>query len=121
MDINVNIRCEDLSLAAGVLAKAINNIARIDHDDAPSAPELPRVLPDSEPEQAPAETKPEVTPSYTGAQIAKAGADLLAKDRSVMPKLMGLLKEFEVPAATELKPEQCGPFAERMRELGADL
>jgi hypothetical protein len=38
-----------------------------------------------------------------------------------MAELSALLQQFGVPAITELKPEQLGPFAIALRGLGARI
>lgn len=60
-------------------------------------------------------------PSITLEQVGKAGADLIAANPAKMQELLALLKQFGVPAITELKPEQLGPFATALRALGGNL
>lgn len=67
----------------------------------------------------PAPTTP--PPSFTHEQVGKAGADLIAANQAKMPDLLALLQQFGVPAITELKPEQLGPFATALRGLGAKI
>jgi len=82
----------------------------------PSA--VPPVAPPAAPVTGPA---PTAAPSYTMEQVSKAGADLLALNPAKMPELMDLLQQFGVPAISELKAEQMGPFATALRGLGAQL
>lgn len=73
------------------------------------------------PVNAPEPAEPE-KPVPTIDQIANAGAALLDTDiEGMMPKLLALLQEFGVQAITQLKPEQLGEFAERLRALGAEV
>lgn len=54
-------------------------------------------------------------------EIAAAGARLLDADAGKMMPLLDLLKKHSVQAITQLKPEQLGPFAAELRELGAEI
>lgn len=81
------------------------------------APVTPPPAPNYTPGLAP--TAP--APSYTPEQVGKAGADLIASNSAKMPDLLALLQQFGVPAITELKPEQLGPFATALRGLGAKI
>ena len=54
-------------------------------------------------------------------EIAAAGAALLDADSSKMMPLLDLLREHGVQAITQLKPEQLGGFAARLRALGAEV
>lgn len=58
-------------------------------------------------------------PQYTTEQIMEAGATLM--DAGKINELMALLQKFGVQAVMDLKPEQLGPFATAMRELGAKI
>lgn len=60
-------------------------------------------------------------PSYTLAQVGKAGADLIAAHPEKMQALMALLQQFGVPSVQALKPDQVGAFATALRGLGATL
>lgn len=79
----------------------------------PTAPS-PTAAPTS-PTAAPTSPAPQITID----QIGKAGADLLNKDPSAMPKLMGLLQKYGVQSAQQLKPDQIGAFATDLRTIGA--
>lgn len=151
MEITVNIKCPDLSLAAAALAKAIignavkNDIdpaAGKDHlqhpvvetDPAPAAPVLPQVS--HTPAPNPATTTPAAAmtaptaptavpttpaPEITGDMVAKAGADLIAANPAAMAQLNALLQKYQVGCAQELRPDQIGPFATEMRAMGAKI
>lgn len=60
-------------------------------------------------------------PVYTRNQISKAGAELIAADPAKMSALQGLLAQFNVTSIPELKEEQFGAFATKLRELGANI
>ena len=60
-------------------------------------------------------------PAPTMAQISEAGAKLLDENPNAMQPLLGLLSDFGVQAITQLKPDQLGGFAARLRELGAEV
>ena len=60
-------------------------------------------------------------PAYTLDQIGKAGAELIGMNPGKMAELTALLQQFGIPAITELKPEQFGPFATALRGLGARI
>ena len=60
-------------------------------------------------------------PVYTQNQISKAGAELIAADPAKMSALQELLAQFNVTSIPELKEEQFGAFATKLRELGANI
>ena len=60
-------------------------------------------------------------PVYTRNQISKAGAELIAADPAKMSALQELLAQFNVTSIPELKEEQFGVFATKLRELGANI
>lgn len=60
-------------------------------------------------------------PVYTQNQISKAGAELIAADPAKMSALQELLAQFNVTSIPELKKEQFGAFATKLRELGANI
>ena len=129
MDIHIQINCPDLVSAAGILAEAWGR----------KTPQAPRTapVPPQPPAQAPAApiaqtttapapaaaptTAPVAGPTYTVQDLAVAGANLIRENPSAPPQLMGLLGQFGVQAVTDLKPEQLGPFANAMRQMGAKL
>jgi len=85
--------------------------------------EQPQQAPAPAPSAAP--VTPQVptasAPAYSYEAVCKAGADLAASRPDLMPSLTALLQKFGVQAVTELKPEQLGPFATELRQLGADI
>lgn len=100
-EIRVTIACPDLLAAAKLLAR--NSIPEA--VEAPAAP----VVPLSQ------------GPTYTLAQIAKAGADLISQNPGLMPQVNALLAQYGVQAVTDVKPEHYGAFATALRGLGAKI
>lgn len=138
MDIRIQISCPDLVSAAGILAGAwghkTQQAAPVLPTQAPAAPKPikePQAAPITPPTaQAPAPapapaaaptTAPVAGPTYTVQDLAVAGANLVRENPAIHPQLMGLLGRFGVQAVTDLKPEQLGPFANAMRQMGAKL
>lgn len=140
-EIRVTIACPDLLAAAKLLAK--NSIP-----EAVEAPAAPAVESTAAPMLAPAPTpvstpampttdapvntaNPAPTaasvvplsqgPTYTLAQIAKAGADLISQNPGLMPQVNALLAQYGVQAVTDVKPEHYGAFATALRGLGAKI
>lgn len=79
----------------------------------------PFPAPVSEPAPSPAPMPTAQPQQYTVEQIMQAGATLM--DAGKVNELMALLAQFGVQAVMDLKPEQMGPFATAMRELGAKI
>lgn len=73
----------------------------------------------AEPQQTENKTVPTTTISYTHDDLAKAAITLM--DAGKQPELLGLLQEFNVQAVPMLKEDQIGPFALKLRELGAKI
>lgn len=128
LEITIHIEAEQL-------VDAINNLAvslRSGTSNAVAAVAIPAPSSASAPAQstpiapAPKESQPVATtvpvaapPQYTTEQIMEAGATLM--DAGKINELMALLQRFGVQAVMDLKPEQLGPFATAMRELGAKI
>lgn len=84
---------------------------------APTHPAAPPVPP-----PAPAvPLAPTAAPSITLEQIARAGADLLTANPTIMPQLNALLQRYGVQSAQQLRPDQLGGFATDLRGLGAKI
>lgn len=118
---DIHIHFPDLVTAASALANAL--AARVGTAHTPAqAPAAPVAQTAPAPAAAPAPVvAPTTAPSYTGQDLAMAGAQLLRDNPGVQPQLMGLLTQFGVRAATELKQDQLSAFAAAMRQLGAKL
>ena len=139
MDIRIQISCPDLVSAAGILAGAWGHKTQQADPVLPQPPTQAQAAPQpiKEPQtapitpptaQAPAPspaaaptTAPVAGPTYTVQDLAVAGANLVRENPAIHPQLMGLLGQFGVQAVTDLKPEQLGPFANAMRQMGAKL
>lgn len=134
LEINVNIKCPDLLLAATAIATVLkpgkettvppqhaSAVMPAAPAPAPVAPAM-SAAPAASVASAPAPVAPTApAPSITLAQVSKAGADLISMNPAKMPELMGLLQQFGAPAITELKPEQIGAFATALRALGGKI
>lgn len=86
----------------------------------PSAP-LPQTDFTAPPVQAAPGPIPTAAPTYSLAEISKAGADLTTAQPNKMQDLLNLLERYGVRAITELKPEQMSPFVAELRGLGAKI
>lgn len=78
-----------------------------------SAPSVPTAMP-----TAPT-LIPTTVPAYTQEDLMVAAARVMST--AGMPAMQQLLGEFGVAAITQLKSEQYGAFAQRLRELGAQI
>ena len=139
-EINVTIHCPDLVAAAQLLAKCTGTAA--------SAAPAPVVAPPAPAVQATAPvqlqhpaTNPTVTagpttstgyhseatvplaqaPTFTLAEISKAGADLIGANPGLLPKVNELLAQYGIQTLDKLKPDQFGAFATALRGLGAKI
>ena len=123
MEIKVTIEAPAIAEAINNLATAIagkNSIAT--SINSTTIPEIK--TPDSvnEPsinKDVPATIPLAEAPKYTVEQIMAAGATLM--DAGKATELIELLHSFGVRAVMDLKPEQLGAFATKMREMGANI
>jgi hypothetical protein len=60
-------------------------------------------------------------PTFTLADISKAGADLIGANPGLLPKVNELLAQFGIQTLDKLKPDQFGAFATALRGLGAKI
>lgn len=117
-EIHVTVSCPDLLAAAQLLAKGHADPVAYAADVPPSAsvsaptPVAPTVAP-----AVPLST----IPTYSMAQIAKAGADLISQNPGMLPQVNALLSQYGVQAVTEVKPEDYGAFATALRGMGAKI
>lgn len=139
-EIRVTIACPDLLAAAKLLAR--NSIPEAVEDPAAPAVEttaapMPAPAPIPVSVSVPATSAPVNTanpapttapavplsqgPTYTLAQIAKAGADLISQNPGLLPQVNALLAQYGVQAVTDVKPEHYGAFATALRGLGAKI
>lgn len=123
MEITVKLTGLDaLTAAVSDLAKMMAPIP-VDQEE-PVAPEVPAPAPAPAPIPAPtavpvAGVPVAAAPTYTVEQIMAAGATLM--DAGKANELVALLHSFGVQAVMDLKPDQLGMFATKMRELGAKI
>ena len=89
----------------------------------PAEPEKPAEAPWETVADSPAAAvfAAENKPAPTMEQIATAGARLLDTNPNAMDQLIALLGEYGAQAITQLKADQLGGFADRMRALGAEV
>ena len=89
----------------------------------PAEPEKPAEAPWETVADRPAAAvfEAENKPAPTMEQIATAGARLLDANPNAMDQLIALLGEYGVQAITQLKADQLGGFADRLRALGAEV
>ena len=149
-EINVTIHCPDLVAAAQLLAKCTGTAAPaapapvVAHTApalqaaAPVQPQHPAtnptvtagptipstICPSEAP--APAVTAPATVPlaqapTFTLAEISKAGADLIGANPGLLPKVNELLAQYGIQTLDKLKPDQFGAFATALRGLGAKI
>ena len=87
----------------------------------PEAPVLVTAMPvaEAKPEEATQPKQEAAAPTVTMHDVSIAGAKLV--DAGKMDAVVNALQEFGVYAITQLKEEQLGAFAVRLRDLGADI
>lgn len=148
-EINVTIHCPDLVAAAQLLAKCTGTAASAAPAPvvAPPAPAVqatapvqlqhPAVNPTTSASpttstgyhsEAPAAAAPAPNsvplaqaPTFTLAEISKAGADLIGANPGLLPKVNELLAQYGIQTLDKLKPDQFGAFATALRGLGAKI
>lgn len=64
---------------------------------------------------------PTAAPTYSLADITRAGADFITQHPDKQDLLNALLPQFGITTLAELRPEQLGPFATAMRGLGVKI
>ena len=148
-EINVTIHCPDLVAAAQLLAKCTGTAAPaapapVGAPPAPAAQSTapvqlqhPAVNPTTSASPttstgyhseapAPAASAPNSVPlaqapTFTLAEISKAGADLIGANPGLLPKVNELLAQYGIQTLDKLKPDQFGAFATALRGLGAKI
>ena len=113
MEIKITIEAPELAEAINNLAVAIagkNTVAKTEQET--TTTKTPDPVKESGIPLAEA-------PKFTVEQIMSAGATLM--DAGKTNELIDLLHSFGVQAVMDLKPEQLGAFATKMRELGAKI
>lgn len=148
-EINVTIHCPDLVAAAQLLAKCTGTAApaapapvvappapavqatapvQLQHPATnPTGPASPTTSTGYHSEAAaPAAPAPATVPlaqapTFTLAEISKAGADLIGANPGLLPKVNELLAQYGIQTLDKLKPDQFGAFATALRGLGAKI
>ena len=140
-EINVTIHCPDLVAAAQLLAKCTGTAApaapapaaqatapvQLQHPatnpTTAAVPTTPSTISHSEPAAAPAPNSVPLAqaPTFTLAEISKAGADLISATPGLLPKVNELLAQYDIQTLDKLKPDQFGAFATALRGLGAKI
>lgn len=87
-----------------------------------SGPDVPKATLAPTPEPvAPVESPKAETPTYTLAQVARAGADLLTAKPALQPKLIETLGKYGAQTVVDLKAEHLAAFADDIRKMGAKI
>lgn len=148
-EINVTIHCPDLVAAAQLLAKCTGTAApavpapvvappapavqatapiQLQHPATnPTTPASPTTSTGYHSEATtPAAPAPSTVPlaqapTFTLAEISKAGADLIGANPGLLPKVNELLAQYGIQTLDKLKPDQFGAFATALRGLGAKI
>lgn len=125
-EVRVTVSCPDLVEAAKLLrgieiddSALAKHVTR--HADAQAVPIQQNAAPAvQQPQPAPAVPLAQA-PSFTQADIAKAGAELFTTRPDLQPQVMALLGQYGCQSVMELKPEHFGAFATALRGLGAKI
>lgn len=138
LEIHVTVHCPDLVTAAQLLAKCSGAPVTAGPEGGgsallqtpvvtpvayggPAIPTTPAIQP-TPPSDPPAQTVPLASaPSFTLADISKAGADLIGANPGLLPKVNELMTQFGIQTLDKLKPDQFGAFATALRGLGAKI
>lgn len=139
-EVHVTIHCPDLLAAAQLIAKGHGAPATTVAPVAPApvpveakqqiqpaavnpttsgSPSTP--TPTGSRSESPAPVPLAQAPTFTQAEIAKAGADLIASNPALMPKVNELLTQYGIQTLDKLNPDQYGAFATALRGLGAKI
>lgn len=125
-EIHVTVSCPDLVEAAKLLRGIeIDESALVKcvdrHAEAKAAPAQQTAAPVVQQPQPAAAVPLAQTPTFTQADIAKAGAELFTARPDLQPQVMALLGQYGCQSVMDLKPEQFGAFATALRGLGAKI
>ena len=103
-------------------AKQAAPVAPVEPTPAPVAPVAPTPAP-VEPETAATAPVAPVAPAptYTLAQVAKAGADFVTAHPERMPELQAKLQAYGASSVAELSEDQLGAFATELRGMGGAI
>lgn len=137
LEIHVTVHCPDLVTAAQLLAKCSGAPTAVPEGSGSAPLQAPTANPTAyggpvihttptiqptPPSDPPAQTVPLASaPSFTLADISKAGADLIGANPGLLPKVNDLLAQYGIQTLDKLKPDQFGAFATALRGLGAKI
>ena len=122
-EVRVTVSCPDLVTAAkllrGIEIDESTLVKCVDrHAAAPVQQTAPPVIQQPQPTTGVPLAQ---APTFTQADIAKAGAELFTTRPDLQPQVMALLGQYGCQSVMDLKPEQFGAFATALRGLGAKI
>ncbi len=123
MEIKITIEAPTIveainNLAAAIAGKNSNSVVQ-NAPEKQASPETTQTKTPDPVKESSAAVPLAAAPKYTVEQIMSAGATLM--DAGKANELIALLHSFGVQAVMDLKPDQLGAFATKMRELGAKI
>ena len=118
INVNVNVRCQDLAALAAAILEAPR--ARMPETVPVNAAPVPTTAPTPVPTTAPTPV-PTAAPAFTLAQVAKAGAELMTQNPGMQPTLQAMLGRYGAQTVQEIPAERLGAFATELRQLGANI
>ena len=103
-------------------AKQAAPVAPVEPAPAPVAPVAAPVAPVAPVAPTPAPVAPVApAPTYTLAQVAKAGADFVTAHPERMPELYAKLQAYGASSVAELSEDHLGAFATELRGMGGAI
>ena len=111
-EINVTVSSPDIVKAISLLVAALR-------PDAGAAAPTPSPAPVQT--QAPTPAPVTAAPSFTTAQVAKAGADLMQNNPGLQPALVDLIHRYGAQTVQEIPQDKLGAFATELRQMGAKI
>lgn len=126
IEINVNVTSPDIVQAISLLVGAFRDAKIPDAQAAaPAVPVVPVAqapIAQSLTAAAPVVQAPvAAAPSYTVAQVAKAGADLMAANPDLQSALVELIHKYGAQTVQEIPQDKLGTFATELRQMGAKI
>ena len=121
-EINVTVSSPDIVKAISLLVAALRPDAGA-AAPTPSPAPVQTQAPTPAPVQTQAPTPAPVTaaPSFTTAQVAKAGADLMQNNPGLQPALVDLIHRYGAQTVQEIPQDKLGAFATELRQMGAKI
>ena len=126
IEINVYVTSPDIVQAISLLVGAFRDAKIPDAQAAaPAVPVVPVAqapIAQSLTAAAPVVQAPvAAAPSYTVAQVAKAGADLMAANPDLQSALVELIHKYGAQTVQEIPQDKLGTFATELRQMGAKI